>query len=206
MGKVVLDMAMSLDGFVTGPNPTREHGLGTGKGEQLHHWLFSGNEPSRYSDFFKAEGASRAVVDEMFMQTGAMVVGRKLYDLVDGWGGSHPIPGLVIFVVTHHPPKSEDVPIGGSTFIFVTDGIESAIRQAKAAAGDKQVIMHGASMAQQALKAGVLDEVLIHLAPILLGDGVRLFDHAQDQQRELECTRLIEAPGVTHLYYKVKNP
>ena len=204
MGKVVLDMSMSLDGFITGPNPTREHGLGTGKGEYLHHWLFSGNEASHYSEFFKAEGASRAVVDEMLTQTGSMVVGRKLYDLVDGWGGSHPIPGMVIFVVTHDPPK--DVPVGGSTFIFVTDGVENAIRQAKAAAGNKQVLMHGASMAQQALKEGVLDEMLIHLVPILLGDGVCLFDHAQDGQMELECTRLIEAPGVTHMRYKVKNP
>lgn len=134
-------------------------------------------------------------------ESGTMVIGRNLYDIVGGWGGNHPVRGLHAFVLTHEPPA--DVPQGDTKFTFVTNGIVSAVRQAKAAAGDKNVGVAGADVAQQALKAGLVDELLIHVAPVLLGDGVRLFDHLSDQQIELEIAEVIPAKGVTHLRYRV---
>jgi dihydrofolate reductase len=199
MAKCLIDLSMSLDGFITGPHPTPEHGLGGNGGDRLHAWYFSGQTPSPYNEFFKPEGGSGEVVDEMFKTTGAMVVGRAWFDIVGGWGGNHPIHGVPIFVVTHHPPN--DVPQGSTPFTFVTDGVESAIRQAKAAAGGKNVSVGGANIAQQALKAGLIDEIYVHLVPILLGEGTRLFD--KQGSHDLECTQILEAPGVTHLRYRV---
>jgi dihydrofolate reductase len=203
MARVVIDLSMSLDGFITGPNPDRENALGTGLGEKLHAWYFSGDELNPHSDFFKPGEGSEGVVEEMMTAHRAAIVGRNLYDMTGGWGGNHPVHGLHAFVVTHEPPK--DVPQGETKFTFVTDGIESAIRQAKAAAGDKMVGVAGADVAQQALEAGLVDELMIHLVPVLLGNGITLFKHVGDQQIDLEIIEVIPAKGVTHLRFRVKR-
>jgi dihydrofolate reductase len=200
MVKVLIDLSISVDGFITGPNPDKENGLGTGKGGKLHEWYFNGDTPSRYSEIFKPLPASREVVDEMFTTTGAIIVGRKWYDITNGWQGNHPIRNAKIFVLTHKVPANP--PHGESTITYVTDGLESALSQAKAAAGDKNVTVGGANVAQQYLKAGLVDEIQLHQIPILLGDGVRLFDDLCSQI-ELEILKVTEAPGVTHFRYRV---
>lgn len=180
MGKVVLDMAVSLDGFIAGPND--EDG-------GLHDWFFS--------------PAGAEAVEESVRETGAIVMGRRSYDQgdrVDGFAGS---PYAVQhFVLTHEVP--EKAAKGGMTFTFVTDGIESIIERARVAAGDRNVAVGGgASIAQQALRAGLVDEIQVHLVPVLLGNGIRLFEHLGGGKIELERTRVIDAPGVTHLMYRI---
>ena len=129
-------------------------------------------------------------------------LGRRTYDIAKGWGGSHPIHGVPVFVLSKDVP--EKVPKGKSTFTFVTDGIISIVKQAKAAAGAKNVyVLGGANIAQQCLGSGLLDGMQIHLVPVLLGDGVRLFDHIGVGQIELERTRAIDSPGVSHLRFRV---
>jgi dihydrofolate reductase len=189
MPKSVLYMSMSLDGFIAGPDDGPEQGLGAG-GERLHDWL--GPDTPRG---FEPPGPSGKVFEEA-MATGAVVVGRKTFDYAGHWGGDH--HGVPIFVPTRGTP-----PAPQSHWVhYVTDGVESAMRQAKEAAGDRDVMVHGASLAQSLLRAGVLDELEIHLIPMLLGDGRRLFG---GEQASLELTRVVEAPGVTHLRYRVVN-
>jgi dihydrofolate reductase len=141
------------------------------------------------------------VFDEV-MATGAVIAGRRTFDLAGGWNGDHH-DGVPIFVPTHRPPN--DPPRGAATITFVTDGIEATVTQAKAAAGDKNVLLHGAATAQQCLRAGLLDELEIHLVPVLLGQGRRLFDHLSADHIELELTRVVDAPGITHLLYRVRQ-
>lgn len=192
MGKVVLDISMSLDGFITGPNDNHEQPLGEG-GDQLHDWIWRDSSMLKNDELM--QGGTAAT-------TGAMVVGRRTYDLVDGWGGSHPLPGVPVFVLTHDVPK--EIPEGKTPFTFVTDGSVSAITQAKAVAGDKNVyVIGGANIAQQCLRAGLLDEMRLHLVSVLLGEGVRLFDHLGTEYIELESTGVIEDTGVTHLRFRV---
>ncbi len=180
MGKVIFDISMSLDGFITGPNDDVD---------RLHEWIWNGTTDALM------QGGTVAT-------TGAIVSGRRTYDLVNGWGGSHPLHGVPVFVVTHEVP--EQAPEGATPFTFVTDGIESAITQARAAAGDKNVyVLGGANTAQECIKARVLDELRIHLVPVLLGDGIRLFDHLGATPIELESTGVIESPDVTHLMLRV---
>jgi dihydrofolate reductase len=131
---------------------------------------------------------------------GAFVTGRKTFDITDGWGGSPPL-GVPTFVVTHSVPR--DWVYEGSPFTFITDGVESAVEQARAVAGDKDVAVGAASIAQQRIRAGLLDDIHVDLVPVLLGDGVRLFDHLGTGPIELERTRVIEAPDVTHLTFRV---
>jgi dihydrofolate reductase len=201
MGKVQLDITMSLDGFVAGPNDGPELGLGEG-GERLHEWvvrLASWREPHGLEG--GETNSSSEVLEEGLQSAGAIVLGKRMFDNAKGWGENPPFHKPV-FVVTHteREPLARD---GGTTFTFVTDGVESAVRQAKAAAGDKDVsVAGGASVAQQCLRAGLLDEVQIHVAPLLLGGGIRLFDD-DGEQFELEATRVIDSPGVTHLRYRV---
>jgi dihydrofolate reductase len=131
------------------------------------------------------------------------VTGRRTYDIANAWDGNGPAPGVPVFVVTHHVP--EQPPQGESSYTYVTDGVESAIEQAKAVAGDKCVSVMGASVPQQCLRAGLLDEVQIHLVPVLLGGGVRLFDRLGSDRIQLETIQVVDAPGVTHLRYRVVN-
>jgi dihydrofolate reductase len=190
--KVVIDMSMSLDGFVAGPDDT---GI-----DHIFEWYFSGDEEFRDPLFRPESGVNRDEVERMFVESGAFVFGRRTYDITDGWGGRHPLNRVPGFVVTHDPPA--DYPRGPSNLTFVTDGIESAIRQARAAAGGKDIKLGGASPGKQALAAGLCDEILIHLAPYLLGGGVRLFDALPDGIR-LEKLSVSDGPFATHLRYRV---
>jgi dihydrofolate reductase len=190
----VLYMSMSLDGFIAGPGDDAEHGLGIG-GERLHEWL---GEWVGVPSGFRPSGASAEVFQES-MATGAVVVGRRTFDYAGHWNGDHH-DGVPIFVPTRGKPPEQPA---SELVHYVTDGVESAMRQAKEAAGDKDVMVHGADLAQSLLRAGVLDELQIHLIPVLLGDGRRLFEHLGADHIELEPVRVIEAPGVTHLRYRV---
>jgi dihydrofolate reductase len=189
MALVASSMSVSLDGFVTGPDDSREHPLGKG-GDVLHAWLFQDQTP-----------ADAAVLDEMVAGAGAIVMGRRSFDRCEGdggWGDKGPAGDVPCFVVTHTMPTKAASPV----FTFVTDGVVSAIEQAKAVAGDKVVGLHGATMPQQALAAGLLDEIQVHLIPVLLGAGVRLFDHLGGPVA-LERTRVVATPAATHLRYRV---
>lgn len=202
MGKVVLDITTSVDGFVAGPDDGPELPLGRG-GERLHEWvvrLAAWREPHGLEG--GETNSSSEVVEEGLQASGAVVLGKRMFDNAHGWGDEPPFHRPV-FVVTHdeREPLAKD---GGTTFTFVTDGVESAVEQARAAAGGKDVsVAGGASVAQQCLRAGLLDEIQIHVAPLLLGGGVRLFEDTGGGQIELEPTRVIESPGVTHLRYRV---
>jgi dihydrofolate reductase len=202
MGKVAVDITMSLDGFISGPNDDVEQPLGEG-GERLHEWVY-GLESWRGRHGLEGgtTGRDAEVLDEAFRNLGAVVLGRRMFDLAQGWGDDPPFHAPV-FVLTHRGQEPL-VKEGGTTFTFVTDGIESALDQAQAAAGDKDVsVAGGASTVQQYLKAGLLDELQIHVVPLLLGDGRRLFDDLGSQRIELEQTRVIYSPAVTHLKYRV---
>jgi dihydrofolate reductase len=202
MNTVYVELAMSLDGFVAGPNDGPEQPLGDG-GERLFKWYSSGDTafPLRGTDMvFRISRASAELLQEEWDTIGAMVAGRRMFDIANAWGG-HPPGGGPCFIVTHTPPKEWIKE--GSPFTFVTDGVESAIRQAKKAAGDKNVAVSSANIMQQCLKAGLLDEIRIDLAPVLLGGGVRLFEHLGTEPVDLETIRVVEAPGVTHLRFRV---
>ena len=205
MAKTFVDISMSLDGFITGPNPSPEEGLGEG-GERLHEWVvrlaswrerhgYEGGETGPDSDLF----------DEAFERIGAHVMGRRMFDDGEGpWGDEPPFHNPV-FVVTHNPRETL-VKEGGTTFTFVTEGVESAIEQAKQAAGEKDVsIAGGANVIQQALNAGLVDEMQIHLVPILVGDGIRLLDDLDAERIELEKTNVADSTGVTHLRFAVRR-
>ncbi len=191
MSKVISGISMSLDGFVTGPNVSREQQLGAG-GQVLHQWL---HEP---------DPLDSELLAEMGANVGSILMGRLSYDLAEGdggWGDGGPAGPAPCFVLTHNAPAPETVR-APSVFTFVTDGIHSAVEQAKAAAGDKVVGVHGASAAQQCLAAGLMDEIQISLAPVLLGGGTRLFEHLGGQF-QLERTNLINSSNATHLRFRV---
>ena len=201
MGKVVFNMTMSLDGFVAGPNDSPEKGLGDG-GDALFNWYFSGDTEISISEgtpLLKVSRQSAEIIKEAFEQYGAGVWGRRTFDIAGAWGG-HP-PGSPAFIVTHNVPQ--EWVYEGSPFIFVTDGVESAIRQAKQAAGDKDVVVSTPTILQQCLNLGLMDEIHVDVAPLLLGKGVRLFDHLNIRPTELECIRVVNAPGVIHLGFRV---
>ena len=204
MSKVTVELSVSLDGFTAGPNDGPDNGLGDG-GERLFKWYSSGDTdfPLPGTDMvFKISRASADFLREYWSNIGASVTGRRTFDIAHGWGGNP--PGGVnakYFVVTHSVPQ--EWVKEGSLFTFVTDGVESAIRQAKQAAGDKDVVICTASILQQCLNAGLMDEIHVDVAPLLLGKGVRLFDHLNIEPIELERIRVIEAPGVTHLGFRI---
>jgi dihydrofolate reductase len=203
MGRLRFDISMSLDGFVAGPNDGAGNGLGDG-GERLHEWVY-GLESWRTPHGYEGgeTGEESDVLGEAFDALGAIVMGRRMFDLAEGAWGDDPPFHMPVFVLTHRA-RDPIVKQGGTTFTFVTDGIESALEQAREAAGDKDVgVAGGTSVAQQYLEAGLLDELQIHLVPILLGGGVRLFDQLGDTQIELETTRVIDSPQVTHLRFQV---
>ena len=211
MAKLRLDISISLDGYVAGPNPSEQTPLGTG-GEQLHEWALRLEAWRRPHGLEGGEtNESTAVLEESLAHVGATVMGRNMFggegpwdaNPWDGWWGDEPPFHMPVFVLTHHerPPLVKD---GGTTFTFVTDGIESALAQAEAAAGGKDVALAGgADVAQQFLRAGLVDEMQLHVAPVLLGGGTRLLDNLEGTKLELECVRVLPAPGVTHLKYRI---
>ncbi|SDG61375.1 dihydrofolate reductase family protein [Bosea robiniae] len=193
MAKVIIEMSMSLDGFCAGPDDGEAFPKGRDGIKHVFGWLSRAKEEG---------GANKAEVDRMYAQSGAYIFGRRTYDITNGWGGSHPLKGVPLFILTHKPPAAETVPKGDSKFTFVTDGIESAVRQAQATAGDKDVVISGASPSQQALDAGVVDEIAIHLAPSLIGSGIRLFDNFKGPIL-LEKVSSTDGPMATHVRYRV---
>jgi dihydrofolate reductase len=201
MGKVVGGMTMSMDGFVTGPNDRLGAGLGDG-GERLHYWVFGGPWTYDEQPSGSASGADKEYLDQAFASGGAWLVGRTMHDVVDGWGDD-PGFGVPVYVVTHRP--HETVVKGETTFEFVTDGIDAALEKARAAAGEKNVIvMGGADLLRQYLDAGAVDELTLTIAPVLLGAGKRLFDGIERTDLMFERTDVIESPYATHLRYEVR--
>jgi dihydrofolate reductase len=203
IGKVRTGHSTSLDGFIAGPNDGPEAPMGHG-GERLLGWYSAGDTEYRLPAtemVFKVSAQTAELLRQTRTTTGALVTGRRTFDLTNGWGGRHPLD-VPVFVLTHTVPQEEWV-YEGSPFRFVTDGLESALEQAKAIAGDKDVGVVGASLVQQCIRAGLLDEIHLDLVPILLGDGVRLLEHLGTELIELESTRVIEGAGVTHLTFRV---
>jgi dihydrofolate reductase len=213
MSNLRLNITMTLDGYVAGPNQSLENPLGEG-GEEIHEWMFN------LRTFREIQGESGGgetgtnddVLREVFANVGAYVMGRNMFgggpgewagDAWKGWWGDNPPYHTPVFVLTHHAREPQPMQ-GGTTFFFVTDGIESALEQARAAAAGKDVVLGGgASVVQQYLAAGLLDEFQVNLVPRLLGGGARLFDNLPASDIKLEPVRTIVGPGVTHLKYRV---
>jgi dihydrofolate reductase len=202
MGKVVFEISVSLDGFVAGPNDGVDNSLGDG-GRALFDWYNNGDTPFPLPNTDMVFNVSRASAELMraeWTNVGAMVTGRRMFDIAHAWGGKPP-GGEPCFVVTHTP--AQEWVKEGSPFIFVTDGVESAIRQAQQVAGDKKVDVSSANIAQQCIKAGLLDEIQLDLVPVLLGGGVRLFDNLGVTPIDLEILKVVQGQGVTHLKYRI---
>lgn len=197
MSSTVLYMSMSLDGFIAGPNAGPGNGLGDG-GERLHEWAFAGAgaEPSGMPG--RPPGVDGEVFDEM-MSTGAVVAGRGTVEPAGYWGGDHH-DGVPIFVVSRRPTEAERAKWPLVTYV---GDVGAAMARAREAAGERNVLVHGAGIAQMALAAGVLDEIQIHLIPVLFGEGRRLFDHLGADHVELELIRVVDGPGATHIRYRV---
>jgi dihydrofolate reductase len=195
VGTIGTALSMSLDGFIAGPG---DGGATAG----LHDWLTAGQVPSRFSPSFTMSRPSAEFFDAGIAATGAVIAGRRTYDVSGAWAGrGGPVPGLPLVVLTHRVP--ERVPAEDPPYTFVTDGIEAAVGRARAMAGTKNVHLMGASVVQQAIRAGLLDELIISLVPKVLGQGVRLLDGLDPSNTELELAGVIDAPGVTHLTYRV---
>ena len=202
MSKVLAGITMSMDGFVTGPNDRLGAGLGDG-GERLHYWVFGG--PWTYDE--EARGSASEIdqeyLNETFSSGGAWLVGRTMHDVVDGWGDD-PGFGVPVYVVTHRP--HETVVKGDTTFEFVTGGIREALDRANVAAGEKNVIvMGGADVLRQFLAAGLVDELTLTIAPVLLGAGKRLFDGFSRTDLVFERTAVVESPFASHLRFRVRT-
>ena len=187
MPKLIASFSMSLDGFIAGPDVDIDEPMGRG-GERLHDWLFKSDSE-----------VDAAMTREAFERVGAVLVGRRTFDIGIGQWEDTPFPAPS-FVLTHR--GREPLAMKSGTFVFVTDGIDSALEQAKRAAGGKDVVVMGAETAQQYLKAGLVDEVVLQLVPVLLGAGTRLFDRLGEGGIELIATRTLESPSVTHLKFE----
>jgi dihydrofolate reductase len=186
---------MSLDGFIAGPNAGPGNGLGDG-GDRLHEW---GIDPD--SGAFRPAGVNGQVFEEV-MATGAVVAGRGTFEPADGWGGDHH-DGVPIWILSRQPPG---IDVSHWPQVTYVDDVKAAMSEAKRAAGEKNVLVHGAATAQLALAAGVLDELELHLIPVLLGQGRRLFDNLGPEHIELQRTRILEGEdGVTHMHYHVQR-
>jgi dihydrofolate reductase len=192
----VLYMSMSLDGFIAGPNSGPGNGLGDG-GHRLHEWFLTGIDADDRG-VGRPAGVDGEVFDEV-MATGAIVAGRGTFEPAGGWGGDHH-DGAPIFILSRQEPG---IDIGQWPLVTYLADVTTAMTQAKEAAGDENVLVHGAATAQLALAAGVLDELEIHLIPVLLGQGRRLFDNLSPEHIELERSRVLEGDGVTHIHYRV---
>jgi dihydrofolate reductase len=209
MAKLRFEISVSLDGFSAGPNQSLENPLGEG-GMQLHEWVFKLEAWRRPHGLDGGEAnESTPVMEESLQNVGATVMGRNMFgggegpwgdEPWEGWWGDEPPFHTDVFVVTHH--AREPLVKGETTFHFVTDGVEAAVARAKDAAGGKDVALGGgANVAQQALAAGLVDELQLHVSPVLLGDGTRLFDGVAEVP--LELVRVVTAPDVVHLKYRV---
>lgn len=213
MGKVNANISMSLDGYIAGPNPTLEEPLGV-RGEELHEWVFNLEAWRQPHGLAGGEtGPDNDIMKETTANIGAVIMGRKMYSggegpweddpNPDGWWGDNPPFKVPVFVLTSHERETVTKE-GGTSFTFATDGIESALKQAKAAAGDKDISLGGgASAIQQFIKAGLADEIEIHLVPILLGGGTRLLENLGEAK--LEKIRVIDSPHVTHFKFRIVN-
>jgi dihydrofolate reductase len=193
-GKLLIAFTMSLDGFIAGPEVSVEEPMGKG-GERLHEWMFN-DGPDR--------GVDPEMAKEVFGLIGAVILGRRTFDVgLAPWGDTpYPVP---CFVLTHE--QRENLAMKSGTFTFVNDGIESALRQARQSAGGKDIVLMGADVAQQYLRAGLADELILQIAPVLLGKGTRLFDRIGEDRIELRRERLLGTPFVTHLKFSVaKTP
>jgi dihydrofolate reductase len=212
MAKLICDISMSLDGFIAGPNQTFEQPLGEG-GEQLHEWVVAlASWRERHGMEGGETNADDEIVRESLAVQGAVVMGRRMFSggagrweddpNADGWWGDAPPFGVPVFVLTHHAREPVEKQ-GGTSFTFVTEGTEAALELAREAAGEKDVLVAGgANAVQQYLRAGLVDELQIHLVPLLLGSGVRLLDDVADGPVGLEITRVVDSPTVTHLKYR----
>jgi len=191
MGPVTLDVSMSLDGFIAGPKDDDKPKRELEALDRLHDWMFP------------PKGNFQEIERERFKNVGAVVMGRRMFNLGEEPWGDDPPFHMPVFVLTH-TARDPLVKKGETTYFFVTNGIESALAQARKAAGHKNVIvMGGANAIQQFLKAGLLDEMHLHLVPVLLGEGIRLFENTGAEHIELEKISVIEAPSVTHLRFRV---
>jgi dihydrofolate reductase len=191
MGRVKGEISMSLDGFIAGPNVRVGNGMGD-DGDRLHDWMFDAKTD-----------ADDAIVAEKFTSTGAILIGKRMFDVgFEPWGDPPPF-GMPVFIVTHE--ARAPLPMqGGTTYTFVTGGIEAALEQARDAAGDRDVgIWGGANIIEEYLRAGLVDELQIHLVPVLLGSGTRLFADLGDQRIDLRRTSTIDTPQATHLRFDV---
>lgn len=199
MGATVLYMSVSVDGFIAGPNLRMDNGLGDG-GERLHEWVLSGaRQDGSGVPATVSSGVNGQIVGE-FMATGAVVAGRGTFEPAGGWGGDHH-DGVPIFVLSRREPG---IDIASWPLVSYVEDVEVAFSRAKAAAADRDVLVHGAATAQLALAAGVLDELELHVVPVLLGRGRRLFDNLPAGQVELQRTRTLEGEGgVNHVHYRV---
>jgi dihydrofolate reductase len=192
MAKVLLEMSMSLDGCTTGPDVGSEEPMGRG-GEQLHDWMFADRSPGE---------AEQNEIDH-FRDVGAVIVGRRMADLGIVHWGDEPTFHAPVFVVTSRPAETI-VKAGGTSYLFVTDGIDNALRQAREAAGSADVLVGGgANVARQYLRAGAVDELRLHLVPLILGGGTRLFDDEAMPSSSLRPIQVVDTPRVTHLTYEV---
>lgn len=198
MGAVIVDLTVSLDGFIAGPDDGPELPLGRG-GEALFAWMSGGPEANRVEDRLSPPDASAPVVEEWMTDCGAIISGRRTFDIAGGWADGHPVD-VPIFVVTHDAPTSG---AWSPRVQFVTDGLERALELSQEAAGDRKVSVCAADIAQQLLRAGRLDEIQVSVAPLLLGGGVRLLDHVGPDPITLEQDRVVASEGVTHLRYRV---
>jgi dihydrofolate reductase len=195
----VLDMSMSLDGFIAGPNEQPDNGLGDG-GERLHEWLPTGADADHSGIPGRPQGVNGQIFDE-FMATGAVVCGRGTIEPAGGWGGDHH-DGVPIFVLTRRDPAD----LRQWPLVTYVNNVTTAMTRAKEAAGERDVLVHGAGTAQLGLAAGVLDELELHVIPVLFGQGRRLFESLVPEQIELERTRILEGEaGVTHMHYRVQR-
>src|ERR671936_1923960 len=199
MGKVIADQSMSLDGFSTGPNVGPGNGMGDG-GEQLHEWMFAEGDGAAIN-----AGVREDTPFNLLQRSGAVVVGRRMFDVGEEPWGENPPFHQPVFVVTHRA-RDPIVKEGGTTYTFVTGGVAAALARAKEAAGGKDVVVvGGADVIRQCAEAGLLDELRLHLAHVLLGDGTRFFDRIDPKRVTLERTHIVDAPGVTHLTFRVRT-
>ncbi|MFG2195727.1 dihydrofolate reductase family protein [Streptomyces sp. NPDC048639] len=199
MGKVTASISVSLDGFVAGPGDGPDNPLGD-RGERLHQWVYG---LAGWRESHGLEGGERNqdsdLVEDAMARAGAFVMGRRMFDNgEEPWGDEPPFHGPVLVLTSS--PREPLVKKGGTTFTFVTDGVEGAVAQAREAAGEKDVsVAGGGQMIQQCVRAGLLDELQLHLVPVLLGGGVPLFRDMGEETTEFETARVLDSPGVTHL-------